>query len=148
MRNCSILSLAIPAIAASTLMAGCASNRPDVDCTPPRGHWLKPSDGVGAFRVANIVTLESDGRIFWNREPISVGETRRLAKLAESLEPQPQIILHLKPNTDCRLIEEIRTALDESPLCKTHKLCGEGYGWRTLSDVPPFDTFGEPIDNR
>lgn len=144
----SILRLAIPTIAASILIVGCGSNRPGGDCAAPPEHWLKPSDGVGAFRVANIVTLESDGRIFWNREAVSVGETRRLAKLAGSLESEPQIILHLKPNTDCRLIEEIRTALDESPLCKTHKLCGEGYGWKPRSDVAPFETFGEPVDNR
>ena len=148
MPNFSIQSLAIPTIAASTLMAGCASNRPDVDCAAPLDHWLKPSTGIGMFRVTNFVTLESDGRIFWNREPISVEEARRLAKLADSSETQPHIILQVKPNTDCRLIEEVRTVLDEVPLCKTHKLCGEGYGWRTQSDVPPFDTFGEPIDNR
>lgn len=117
-------------VAVSLTLLGCdrAPKTYSAACATPLPHWGTEKDGIGHLLTVLPVFLASDGYIIWNKAVISKDRLRAYMSEASGLNPLPQIVLEVSPSTSCARVHEVRSIMDEAPICKAaHHRCSEGW---------------------
>lgn len=112
-------------------------------CRPPKPGWLRPGAVLEEHGIRNHVALGPDG-ISWNGEPVGCGQLLRYLEISHSINPEPQVLLDVRPGVDCALVEAVRNEMQSASGCAPGK-CGEGPGpWSYAPHLPsPEDPPGD-----
>ena len=126
MRWLTLLIFAVP-----LALLGC-SRSPETysaACATPPPNWGTEKNGIGHLLPVMSVLLATDGTVLWNRIAISEKKLQSYMNEASNLNPVPQIVLEVSPAAQCQKVHEVRSIMDQAPMCKEpHSRCSEG--WR------------------
>ena len=119
----------------------------------PKG-WITPRHGRGVMSLLSVISVASDGTIFWNGRKVSEEQFSVYLKETTGLTPLPVTQIKFADGVDCGTVERLRRAMVQTLDCGSGK-CAEGSGkWWFIGDVvfpgvanEPFDPDASPPEN-
>lgn len=113
-------------IVALACLSGCAKSEPRA-CNPPDVTWRRPRLDRGLEPIRNKVTLDRDGKLYWNGSFVSHQQLGTMLNAAKKLSPQPNLYLEAEMGTPCRELDRVRHEVSEALGCRDTKgRCVEG----------------------
>jgi hypothetical protein len=108
--------------------SGCSWERADARaCTPPRQSWGKPHPHLGPKVARFAVAADHDGNLYLEGRKVSVGDlSAELKKIRFFGHPSPAVSLETEMGAPCRVIEQIRSLMEQQLACTTTGHCDEG----------------------
>jgi hypothetical protein len=105
-------------------------------CTPPRAHWVRQASlDAGLGPPINHLSLDRNGRVYWNGRLTSMDEVSRYLSLVTTLNPEPFTFLETEMGTPCALVERVRDEMDRRLRCGDGGVCAEGI-WKVWQETP------------
>jgi len=129
---------------AASLLAACGDQKSESDglqnvgvdgtysdgCNTPLKPFKTESDGIDHHAIVWWLQASSEDEMRLDSEPVTIeGLLQRLHKAGEII-PPPYVILEFAPDTPCGFVNDLRSNLGETRLCR-EGACAEGTNWRS-----------------
>ena len=142
----------VVSVALILLVAGCknAGTYPE-HCGQLLPGWVTNEHGFGILGIASDMRLHRDGRVTFNRKPITREKLSEYSRLTGEMNPRAFVTFAVEEGTSCGQVREVRVIIDSGVDCNgdNRGRCGEGPGpWPIFGDVPPFPIVGEYNDGQ
>ena len=113
-------------IVALACLSGCEKSEPRA-CNPPDATWRRPRLVQGLDPIRNKVTLDRDGKLYWNGSFVSHQQLSTMLTAVKKLSPQTDLYLEAEMGTPCRDLDQVRHEVSKALGCRhTKGRCVEG----------------------
>lgn len=108
--------------------SGCSVEQTETRaCTPPRQSWGKPHPHLGPKVARFTIAADHDGRLYLDGRRVSTGDlTAELKRIQSYGRPEPAVLLETEMGAPCRVIDQVRSLMEQQLACTTTGHCDEG----------------------
>jgi hypothetical protein len=139
-------------VAVILLLAGCGdSGTYPKQCGQLLPGWVTNERGFGTLGIASDVRLHKDGRVSFNRKPVTDQQLVEFSRITGEMDPWVFVTVAIDDGASCERVRAVRAIIDKGIGCNGERrgTCGEGPGpWPVFGDVPPFPIVEEYQDGK